>query len=170
MAKSQQNRVPETFKFLYLPILNLKRFLQKEITLSKTEIVYGFVMLHFATFVIRYFVLKGGNDGKQHLKFRKTIEDIFHKDQLLVYPEHISEIARMVDKFGKELNTNYQPQIFVALYLGHLDSEIYRHFHSELGIFEYTDIRATKPSASSILKAHFEAALDYLTPAQLELI
>ena len=56
MAKTKQNLVPFEFDALYGPILKLKKLLQsKAKELSAEQTVQGFVMLHYATFIMLHF-------------------------------------------------------------------------------------------------------------------
>lgn len=135
VVRSKQNKVPNNLNSLYTPILHLKTMLQSGVSeLNGEEIVNGLALLHFTTFLIPKLQ---SECGLKHLIIREIVEQLTKNDSCVVHQEEIGKISSFIDNLGKILNTNLMPIIYIAIYQAYLDAEIYKHFHSELGIYDF---------------------------------
>lgn len=158
--KSKQNKVPSEFDSFYTPILNLKKILQSNNKQQHKaiEIVQGFVMLHYGTFVMLHLYKRQSKNPTKILIVRELIEFITDHDSCNLYPDQIAKLLSLIDALGKELNTTLKPYVYIALYEGYLDSQIYYHFHQEYNIYDFAEFQSVTPDTLARMKSYSEAS------------
>jgi hypothetical protein len=145
MALSKQNKVPYEFDSLYLPILKLKQVIQSNNQVAAEVIIQGFTMLHYTTFIMTYFNRQRGDDTTKSLIVRELVELIMSCDNYDLQQDQASKLYSYIDSLGKMLNTTRKPYIYIAMYHGYLDAEIYRNIHPDLSIFDFQDFMYITP-------------------------
>jgi len=160
MSKSKQNRVPYEFDSLYSPILQLKRLLQSNAKeLSPDQTLQGFIMLHFATFVMVYLFKQRKVSPEKALNTRGLIELILAADSHQMQADELSRLFSFIDALGKELNTTAKAYVYIAMYQAYLDAEIYRHFHADLGIYDFIEFQYVRPETVAGMKNYHDVSV-----------
>jgi len=168
MAKTKQNLVPFEFDALYGPILKLKKLLQsKAKELSAEQTVQGFVMLHYATFIMLHFHKQLGMSTTRDLITRELIELIMSSDSYKLQPDQLAKLFSFIDALAKELNTTYKPYVYIAMYEAYLDAEIYRHLHPTLGIYDFVEFHYVRPETVSGMKHYHDVSVKVLEELKL---
>lgn len=168
MARTKQNQVPHEFESLYGPILELKRLLQsKSKELSADQTLQGFIMLHFASFVMVHFHKQLGMSTTKDLVIRALIELIMSGDSHKLERDQLASLFSFIDALGKELNTTYKPYVYIAMYQAYLDAEIYRHLHPTLGIYDFIAFQYVKPETVASMKQYHDVSLKVLEELNL---
>lgn len=89
MARTNQNQVPYEFDAFYRPILELKRRLQSNAKeLGAEQVIQGFVMLHYARFMMCNLYHTLGINTAKILSIRELIELIMQKDSFKLESAH----------------------------------------------------------------------------------
>ena len=159
MAKTIQNQVPPEFDALYRPVLKLKQLLtSKHNELAGTDVVQGFVIAHYCTFLMLELYRQLGNNIERFIALRTLIEQIMKQDSFLILPEHKSKICSFIDNLGKELNITPKPYVYIAMYSAHLDAVIYRHFSPKIGIYDFIDYYYVEPDTVERMRQYSIAA------------
>ena len=168
MARTKQNQVPHEFESLYCPILELKRLLQSNLKeLNTGQTLQGFIMLHFATFVMVHFHKQLGMSTNKDLIIRTLIELIMAGDSHKLGRDQLASLFSFIDGLGKELNTTYKPYIYIAMYQAYLDAEIYRHLHPNLGIYDFIAFQYVKPETVTSMKQYHDVSVKVLEELNL---
>ena len=168
MARTKQNQVPHEFESLYGPILGLKRLLQSNLKeLNADQTLQGFVMLHFASFVMVHFPKQLGISTTKDLATRALIELIMSCDSHKLQRDQLASLFSFIDALGKELNTTYKPYVYIAMYQAYLDAEIYRHLHPTLGIYDFVALQYVKPKTVANMKQYHDVSLKVLKELNL---
>lgn len=140
--RHKQNQVPNEFNTFYFPMLKLKKYLQSNKNQLNNDvefIVHGLVMAHFATFLICALSRQVKQDIDKQRDIRSLIELILNWDEFVILPEHVSTLSSHIDLIGKVLNTTSKIYLYIAMYDGYLDSEIYYQFKRSYGIYNFRD-------------------------------
>ncbi len=168
MARTKQNQVPTEFQALYGPILQLKRLLQSNsLELCAEQILEGFIMLHYATFIMTQFHKQHRSSTTKDLIIRELIELIMSGDSYKIQSDQLAKLFSFIDALGKELNTTHKPYIYIAMYQAYLDAEIYRNFHSNLGIYDFVAFQYVKPETVAEMKQYHNASIKVLEELKL---
>lgn len=140
LMRHKQNQVPNEFISLYSPMLKLKQFLQSNKNQLNDDIeliVHGLVMAHFSTFLICALSRHVNQNVDKQRNIRSLIELILNGNEFDILPEHVSVLSSHIDLIGKVLNTTSKIYLYIAIYEGYLDSEIYYQFHQDHGIYNF---------------------------------
>lgn len=168
MARTNQNQVPTEFDALYAPILKLKKLLQsKSKELGAEQTVQGFVMLHYATFIMTHFHKQLGMSITKNLIVKELIELIMSGDSYKLRPDQLAKLFSFIDALAKELNTTYKPYIYIAMYEAYLDAEIYRHLHPTLGIYDFVEFQYIRPETVARMKQYYDVSVKVLEELKL---
>lgn len=168
MARTKQNQVPHEFESLYAPILELKKLLQSNLKeLSADQTLQGFIMLHYATFVMIQFHKHVGISTTKVLIIRELIEFIMSGDSCRIQQDQLAKLFSFIDALGKMLNTTYKPYVYIAMYHAYLDAEIYRNFHPCLGIYDFVAFQYVKPETVASMKQYHDVSLKVLEELNL---
>lgn len=163
MARTKQNQVPTEFQALYGPTLQLKRLLQSNsLELCAEQILEGFIMLHYATFIMTQLHRQLGSSTTKNLIIRELIELIMSGNSYKIQPDQLAKLFSFIDALGKKLNTTPRPYIYIAMYQAYLDAEIYRNFHSNLGIYDFVAFQYVKPETVAEMKQYHNASIQIL--------
>ena len=160
MAKTKQNKVPSEFDSLYSPIVQLKKILQsKTKELAPNEALHGIIMLHFATFVMLQLRRRVGVETVKELAIRSLVESVLATDSYHFQNHQISSLFSFIDALAKALNTTAKPYVYIAMYQAYLDAEIYRNFHSDLGIYDFVELQSVRPDTVAAMKHYHDASV-----------
>lgn len=162
MAKSNQNKVPYEFESLYSPILQLKQVLQSNKQPTVDIVIHGFTMLHYTTFIMTHFHRQRGEETTKSIIVRELVELIMSGDSYSLRKDQTSKLYSYIDSLGKMLNTTRKPYIYIAMYQGYLDAEIYRNIHPDLGIFDFQDFRNVTPETVARMKQYHDVSVELL--------
>lgn len=163
MIKTKQNQVPIEFQALYGPILQLKRLLQSNsLELCTEQILEGFIMLHYATFIMTQLHKQLGSSTTKDLITRELIELIMSGDSYEIQPDQLAKLFSFIDALGKKLNTSHKAYVYIAMYQAYLDAEIYRNFHPSLGIYDFVAFQYVKPETVARMKQYHDASIKIL--------
>ena len=131
--------------------------------------IQGLVLLHFATFVMCHLQKQLGMSTTKSLIIRSLIEQIMQGDAFKLEQEHLAKLFHFIDGLAKELNTTYKPYIYIALYNAYLDAEIYRHFHPNLGIYDFAKFQYVQPETLAKVKEYHDVSIDVLRKLNLSI-
>jgi hypothetical protein len=138
MAIAKNNQVPLEFKRFYQSFLDLKFLLKsKAIELPAEKTVPVLMVCHYGTFVLSSLYKHLGLDPGKLYEARILIELMLGQEVFEVVVEHRVLLLSFVDNMGKALKTAKKPYVHIAMYNGHLDSEIYRLLHQDLAIYDF---------------------------------
>ena len=159
MARTKQNQVPYEFDALYDPILKLKKLLMmRSQQIDGSDLIQGLVMVHYTTFIMLCLYHQKSVDTSKIIETRTLIEQILNEDSFRLYPEQKSRIMSFIDNLGKELNITLKPYVYIAMYSGHLDAEIYRKFHSTKGVYNFINYDYVHPETlAKMRECHMES-------------
>ena len=163
MARSNQNKVPYEFESLYSPILQLKQVLQSNKQPAVDIVIHGFTMLHYTTFIMPHFNRQRGEETTKSLIIRGLVELIMSSDSYDLQQDQTSKLYSYIDYLGKMLNTSRKPYIYIAMYQGYLDAEIYRGLHPDLGIFDFKDSSYVTPETVARMKQYHDVSVELLS-------
>lgn len=163
MARSNQNKVPYEFESLYSPILQLKQALQTNKQPMVDIVIQGFTMLHYSTFIMPHFHRQRGEETTKSLIVRGSVELIMSCNSYELQKDQASKLYSYIDSLGKMLNTTRKPYIYIAMYLGYLDAEIYRTIHPDLSIFDFQDFRYITPETVARMKQYHDVSVELLS-------
>lgn len=162
MARSNQNKVPYEFESLYSPILQLKQVLQSNKQPTIDTVIHGFTMLHYTTFIMTHFHRQRGEETTKSIIVRELVELIMSCDNYDLQQDQASKLYSYIDSLGKMLNTTRKPYIYIAMYHGYLDAEIYRNIHPDLSIFDFQDFRYITPETVARMKQYHDVSVELL--------
>jgi hypothetical protein len=110
-----------------------------------------------------HFHRQRGEDTAKSLIVRELIELIMSSDSYNLQQDQASKLYSYIDLFGKMLNTTRKPYIYIAMYQGHLDAEIYRNIHPNLGIFDFEDFSYITPEMVARMKQYYDVSVELLS-------
>ena len=68
---------------------------------------------------------------------------------------------------GYELNLAPRPYLYIAMYTGYLDAEIYRHFHPTIGVYDFIESQYIHPQTVERMKDAHDTAVQVLEESKL---
>ena len=172
IKKKLQNSVPDEFGYFYTPIYQVKQTLQKtgRTELKPNEILLGLSMIHYATFIMSEIYRQNSQDISKILATRELVENILEKNSYQLENHQTSQLISFVDQVAKTLNTNLKLYIYIALYRGNQNAEIYRRLHNHLGIYDFIiNDDFLNPLVLNSVKAYHDISIELLTEQGLSI-
>ncbi len=168
MVRSRQNQVPAEFEAFYSPILQLKiQLTSKKKELAAENTVPGFMMLHYSTFTMTKLYQQQDMDYSKIIIIRELIEYILSHDNFKLENEYKSRLCSYIDNLAKELNTSFKAYVYIAMYHGYLDAEIYRCLHPDISIYDFAAAQYVKAETRNSMKNYHDASVKVLEELKL---
>ena len=88
------------------------------------------------------------------------IELILNGNEFDILPEHVSVLSSHIDLIGKVLNTTSKIYLYIAIYEGYLDSEIYYQFHQDHGIYNFRHYYQVSDETVELMKLQHDYSIN----------
>ena len=173
MTKTRQNQVPTAFNAFYRPLLEVKKLLQSNIATIEGEtchkLIKALIITHYTSFIIaNLYRITNQRDVTKIKYIRGLIENMLEDNAFNLTKECAAKLISYIDMVAKVLNTNHITYIHIALYTGYLDFEIYAHFHSNLGLFDFKEYYNLNQSTINNMKDYYDKASALLSRLNAE--
>lgn len=171
MQKLKQKNNPLQFSLFYHPLIIMKqKLLSKKDVFENGEhliILKGLMLTYYSTFIIRDLYRRTIKPANANiLIIREMIEYMLESDEFNLTKDHISKLCNYVDLVVKLLNMISPDYIYIAMYNGHLDFEIYYNLHQDLRIFDFKYYCTVNKDVVEGMKQHNAAAENNLLKIQ----